>query len=368
MQTVGNAVKAHTCVVLFMACCIAETHSKKAMDCRGVKLCGVLALESGFGSKNYKHPDPVVHGLWPQVPPYGNSQCIAPKESTATREKHYCYKSAGSRQVWFQNHEWTKHGICAGARNDDHFFDQVCDLSDEPLALMERVRDEKTGPCRKQALESDQEKCFLKIISEVEKRFPVYSVDQYNDQIMLSACAGPDGIWKIASPSNFQKRCGTGSAAPVPSPTGTVKPSRPTGTVKPSRLDSSLFGKSSSRPSSEPAIKSDVCYPMHSGPSCHHDSDCTHLSGCVRCARTRKCTDVLLTLQLVEEEPASILATLVSFNDSSAAGRVSLLLLGIVVMSIASLAAFRLHLCSRRVNAEEVQVDFCQTPEAEGLE
>jgi len=336
---------------------IARIHAKKTMDCNGVKLCGVLALESGFGSRNYEHSDPTVHGLWPQVPPYGNSQCIAPKESTVTREKHYCYKSAGSRQAWFQNHEWTKHGICAGARNDDHFFDQVCDLSDEPLALMDRVRDEKTGPCQKQASEPDQERCFLKIISEVEKKFPVYSVDQYNDQIMLSACAGVDGIWKLASAPNFQKLCGRASATPVPSPSG--------GSAKPSRMDSSLFGKGAKTPT-KPSSKSDACFPMRSGPSCHHDSDCLHLSGCVRCARTRKCTDVPLTLRLVEE-PAINSTTFFSFNDGYAAGDIPLLLMGSAVLMVASLAAFRLRSCSRQASAVIDQTDCCHDQQIEGL-
>lgn len=38
------------------------------MNCgNGVNLCGLLTLESGFGTGNYGHDEPVVHGLWPEV-------------------------------------------------------------------------------------------------------------------------------------------------------------------------------------------------------------------------------------------------------------------------------------------------------------
>jgi len=44
-----------------------------SMTCgSGVELCGLLTLESGFGSGNYDHDECVVHGLWPEVSPYGS--------------------------------------------------------------------------------------------------------------------------------------------------------------------------------------------------------------------------------------------------------------------------------------------------------
>ena len=33
------------------------------MDCSGAALCGVISMENGLGSGNYKHDTPSVHGL-----------------------------------------------------------------------------------------------------------------------------------------------------------------------------------------------------------------------------------------------------------------------------------------------------------------
>jgi len=49
------------------------------MDCGSAPACGVLTLETGFGEGYYEHDLPVIHGLWPQVPPYGNSACLTPE-------------------------------------------------------------------------------------------------------------------------------------------------------------------------------------------------------------------------------------------------------------------------------------------------
>lgn len=49
------------------------------MDCDDAPVCGVLTLETGWGGGYYAHNYPVVHGLWPQTPPYGNSACLRPK-------------------------------------------------------------------------------------------------------------------------------------------------------------------------------------------------------------------------------------------------------------------------------------------------
>ena len=54
-------------------------YSSTHMVCgEGVALCGVLTLESGLGRGVYHHRNASVHGLWPQVPPYGSSQCMTP--------------------------------------------------------------------------------------------------------------------------------------------------------------------------------------------------------------------------------------------------------------------------------------------------
>ena len=47
----------------------------------------------------------------------------------------------------FQRHEWEKHGVCAGVRDADDFFKQVCQLSSAPLQAV-RVSD-LLGVCGK---------------------------------------------------------------------------------------------------------------------------------------------------------------------------------------------------------------------------
>ena len=39
----------------------------------------------------------------------------------------------------FETHEWIKHGRCAGVKDADDFFTQVCALSAAPLALMKEA-------------------------------------------------------------------------------------------------------------------------------------------------------------------------------------------------------------------------------------
>lgn len=80
------------------------------MDCgAGVSMCGVLALESGLGQGYYKHDLPVVHGLWPSTPTYGNSLCMPPTEPDANATVVYkCYNDTSSRTtdiISFEDHE-----------------------------------------------------------------------------------------------------------------------------------------------------------------------------------------------------------------------------------------------------------------------
>ena len=42
-----------------------------------------------------------------------------------------CYDDLG-----FEQHEWGKHGVCAGVKDAKDFFTQVCALSAPPLRVM----------------------------------------------------------------------------------------------------------------------------------------------------------------------------------------------------------------------------------------
>eukprot|EP00928_Gymnodinium_smaydae_P008906 TRINITY_DN13286_c0_g2_i1.p1 TRINITY_DN13286_c0_g2~~TRINITY_DN13286_c0_g2_i1.p1 ORF type:complete len:348 (+),score=65.41 TRINITY_DN13286_c0_g2_i1:54-1046(+) len=249
--------------VLILAASSPNVSGSKYMNCgKGVPLCGVLTLESGFGRGYYRHAQPQVHGLWPQVDGYGSSQCIRPKTSFVERKVYSCYRNEGNQVLWFENHEWTSHGVCAGAYDEDDFFHQVCDLSDAPLKLMEAA--ESGG--------------FYAMVQKLRSAgYPIWYVESYNDQIELSACAGADGRWKLAAVSDFPALCGSGG--------GSV------GSARRRRSGGHVVVPGEQR-----------CVHMRRGPPCHGDGDCVGLPGCLRCARSGFCTDVPLAGLLTEEE------------------------------------------------------------------
>mmetsp|Transcript_9644 Transcript_9644/g.28777 ORF Transcript_9644/g.28777 Transcript_9644/m.28777 type:complete len:171 (+) Transcript_9644:708-1220(+) len=148
---------------------------------------------------------PSVHGLWPQVDKYGTSQCIKPKDESDPNKIYKCYIEDDhdtKHELQFESHEWEKHGRCAGVSNADEFFTLVCNLSKDPLAVMTKVREENPS-----------EEVPLENFAEALKSggWPVYSIDEYNKQIQLSACASERGDWKLVNVSDFVKFCGSKS-------------------------------------------------------------------------------------------------------------------------------------------------------------
>eukprot|EP00536_Pseudo-nitzschia_multiseries_P004673 jgi/Psemu1/285261/fgenesh1_pg.79_\ len=180
------------------------------MHCGTAPLCGVLALETGYGGGYYNHDEPRVHGLWPQTDPYGDSACIAPNTESDTTEIHYCYDDDADtpkHEISFENHEWEKHGVCAGVTDADAFFDLVCSLSKKPLAVMAKVREEQ--PSANIPLDH-----FVRALKS--EGYPVFYTDNHYKQILLSACASENGDWKLADVSEFSSVCGDGSNSIVP--------------------------------------------------------------------------------------------------------------------------------------------------------
>merc|ERR1719215_2363588 len=105
--------------------------SSRYMACgEGVPMCGVLALDTGFGSAPYNRSVPSVHGLWPAVDGYGNSACVYPESLKASNDVFPCYDidsanvASGLPPLQFQEHEWLKHGRCAGMRDYQEYFSQ----------------------------------------------------------------------------------------------------------------------------------------------------------------------------------------------------------------------------------------------------
>merc|ERR1719428_1814363 len=109
----------------------------------GVPLCGVLVLQSGYGRGPYKHPEPTVHGLWPQTGQYGNSKCLRPDVGGSPEQIYPCYHQKGETKeelAHFQKHEWNKHGRCAGVDSAADYFKQICTLSNQPIEVMRQSR------------------------------------------------------------------------------------------------------------------------------------------------------------------------------------------------------------------------------------
>jgi len=223
------------------------------MDCGSTPLCGVITLETGFGSGNYKHDQPSVHGLWPETGSYGSSKCVKPSDMSDPTKVYECYAGGGAaaHQLEFETHEWDKHGRCAGVRDVDDFFSQICSLASSPLKVMTQTR--SGGSTDLQQYASD-----LKTAG-----FPVFDAsDEENMQLQLSACASADGRWTLASPAEFSTKCGGSGPSPGPSP----------------------------GPAPSPVPNSTQCVPNQHGPACSANDDCHRFSGCLRCAHSGFCT------------------------------------------------------------------------------
>lgn len=170
----------------------------------GVPLCGVLTLETGEAPGVYHHASSAVHGLWPQVPPFGSSECLAPKNYTPPQKLHECYANTGEsegKELSFEHHEWESHGKCAGAADAGSFFDQVCELAEEPLKVMAKAR----------AMNLSIEETADALQTE---GYCVWGTGSHA-QVELSACARRDGSWKLADWESFENVCGEDAAGLV---------------------------------------------------------------------------------------------------------------------------------------------------------
>jgi len=189
-----------------------------SFHCNGAPLCGLLALMTGLGEgvQNvtggavfYGHPTPILHGLWPQVPPYGDSPCIPPTVADDPSRIVPCYECrAGDTNCTltdhspsqFQDHEWQKHGVCAGVRSAADYLDQVCSLAEGPLAILSGMR--RAGVTNlsefKQVLEAHD-----------PEHWEVSSTNQNTSEVYLSACADRNGTWHLSPQARFSCACGS---------------------------------------------------------------------------------------------------------------------------------------------------------------
>ena len=169
----------------------------------GVALCGVLTLQTGLGQGAYQHPTPSVHGLWPEVAPYGTSECTKPSLSTADpRRVVQCYDATGegtSHIIQFETHEWEKHGECAGVRDARAYLTTVCGLAEQPLQAMTAARTAGGGldAARRAVMGLGLE---------------IFAVDEQHSQLLLSACSDGD-TWTLSPVEKFPEACGKRVAA-----------------------------------------------------------------------------------------------------------------------------------------------------------
>mmetsp|Transcript_59253 Transcript_59253/g.134154 ORF Transcript_59253/g.134154 Transcript_59253/m.134154 type:complete len:305 (-) Transcript_59253:117-1031(-) len=281
------------------------------MECGGVPLCGVLTLESGNGEGYYNHKEPTVHGLWPEVGAFGDSSCSSPTESSADPTTVYpCYSDSAddtaddSHQLSFESHEWASHGMCAGVKDAEDYFSQVCALSSAPLATMTGVKSAGGG--------LEEMATALKASG-----YEVFNIDTYNSQVELSACAKPPGVWVLSPIANFSQACGgwpkTGGGA------GSCEASKkgPLCNTNADCLNTTgcLRCAKSGYCTDVPLVPRDgdgnqghtnggggtgTCKPNLKGPHCSADADCFNTGGCVRCARSGFCTDTPLTTNMLK--------------------------------------------------------------------
>jgi len=164
----------------------------------GVELCGVLTLQTGLGEGVYSHPTPSVHGLWPEVAPYGTSECAKPSLSTADpRRVVQCYGATGegtAHIVEFETHEWEKHGECAGVRDARAYLTTICGLAEQPLQAMTAARKAGGG------LDSARR-------AVMGLGLEIFAVDEQHSQLLLSACSDGD-TWTLSPVEKFPEACG----------------------------------------------------------------------------------------------------------------------------------------------------------------
>ena len=146
----------------------------------------------------YQHPTPSVHGLWPEVAPYGTSECAKPSLSTADpRRVVQCYGATGegtSHIIDFETHEWEKHGECAGVRDARAYLTTVCGLAEQPLQAMTAARKAGGGldAARRAVMGLGLE---------------IFAVDEQHSQLLLSACSDGD-TWTLSPVEKFPEACG----------------------------------------------------------------------------------------------------------------------------------------------------------------
>mmetsp|Transcript_8035 Transcript_8035/g.9322 ORF Transcript_8035/g.9322 Transcript_8035/m.9322 type:complete len:291 (+) Transcript_8035:228-1100(+) len=244
-------------------------------------LCGLLTLESGLAQGFYNSSG--IHGLWPEVAPFGNSLSITPTNANfdaqgvlngpAKRPGCNSWAELRDGQPWFAEHEWTSHGVHAGSEDSVAFFNNACDLA---------TGGEDGGPLGVLvSAVSSSDKSWVKVQSMMRTNSNygkyIVTIDEENDQVELGVCAKCAGTAAKPSAPCVWSLCELKAVQP-PGP-----PISPTAT-----------------PTPHPTPSPGQCLKDQHGPPCTHDGDCSAVPGCVRCAHSGYCTDVPLIQRITQ--------------------------------------------------------------------
>ena len=173
--------------------------NQKEMSCnKSGDLYGVLVLCNGLGNGMYKNREPFVHGLWPAVKEYGNSKCISPKNNYINNyinNKKFVKASPCFSNRYLAKHEFKKHGVCAGVKDEEDYFNQVCSLSKKPLELMKNIRQRGIIDINEYA-------------DIFEKNgYHVWYANPNTSEIELSAYSNSNSRWILMDSNNFKRNC-----------------------------------------------------------------------------------------------------------------------------------------------------------------
>jgi len=163
------------------------------MNCpTNYSLCGTLTIESGLGKNHYHGVQPGVHGLWPEVKPYGTSECVTPLNTTFnindSNSGLMCnYVNETRDNFWFAEHEWTKHGLCSGTGPALNYFIMMCTLG-HPIVQMLAMSN--TWLQMKESIAFSDWKDYI------------YKFDNKNKQFLFSVCSIGNGIWDFCTASS----------------------------------------------------------------------------------------------------------------------------------------------------------------------
>jgi len=295
------------------------------------------ATTPGSWPAGSKLDDFTLHGLWPSrtgadvnsYPCECTSEAFDDSKLTSIQtemEARWPSYTGNNDQFW--SHEWTKHGVCCnhspGLEDQLSFFSATLGLRDKSglLAALTKAKITPGGSynyadmaaavkaslgvnplmgCKKGNPLSEVGICYSKTMEPIECDSSVKT--QSGDEV--SDC---DTTGKVVFPAS--------SPSPSPGPPTPPSPGPPSPSSDSCKVLGCKFTPGSPcqcnsncnqyddccpdfktvcsgpSPPSPPSPPTNKCVDGQHGPACKSDSDCTSITGCVRCAKSGFCTNV----------------------------------------------------------------------------